>query len=200
MNTRQTHHLSTQLRAVKPAYLIGISVVSTAVCVYALRANNLEMVRLREAVYVADKNGQDVQRPLQTLQSYVTSHMNTNLSTGTSVYPPIQLKYTYERLVKAQSDAVAAANKDVYSQAQIECERQNSADFSGRNRIPCIENYVQSHTTTTTPIADGLYKFSFASPRWSPDVAGWSMLLAVLTGTAGIALFAIKIVLRKLSK
>jgi hypothetical protein len=94
------------------------------------------MLELRQAVYQADKAGTDVQKPLQNLQNYVTRHMNTNLSVGTgSVYPPIQLKYTYERLVQSQTGQAAQTNSLLYSQAQAYCEAQNHTDFSGRNRV-----------------------------------------------------------------
>src|SRR5437870_2847859 len=104
MNKRKLHHAWTKFRAVKPWYFLILALISGVVCVLALRANNQHMVSLRDAVYSADKNGQDVQKPLRDLQAYVTRHMNTNLNAAnTSVYPPIQLKYTYERLVQAQS-------------------------------------------------------------------------------------------------
>ncbi len=46
--------------------------------------------------------------------------MNTNLSTGnTSVYPPIQLQHTYDRLVKAQEQQ--QITHDLYSQAPAYC-------------------------------------------------------------------------------
>lgn len=147
------------------------------------------MAKLREAVYVADKNNGDIKGALGQLQAYVTTHMNTELSTGNGVYPPIQLKYTYERLVKAQGDAVATSNSKIYSDAQAYCESQNSRDFSGRNRVPCIEQYVQTHTAQNSPIQEDLYKFGFASPVWSPDLAGWSMVLAVMSAVAFLVLF-----------
>jgi len=104
------------------------------------------MIRLRDAVYSADKTNADTKQPLKNLQNYVTAHMNTNLSSGPNApYPPIQLKYTYERLVKSNGTAVADANNKIYSEAQKYCEQQNSTDFSGRNRVPCIEQYVNSH-------------------------------------------------------
>ena len=109
--------------------------------------------------------------------------MNTDLSSGpNSVYPPIQLKYTYERLVQAQEQA--KTNDQLYTDAQHYCEKQDSVDFSGHNRVPCIEQYVQSHGGTQTPatnIPDSLYKFDFVSPAWSPDLAGWSMLVAAIS-------------------
>jgi hypothetical protein len=147
------------------------------------------MIKLREAVYTADKSGTDIQAPLKALQAYVTRHMNTDLSSGQSaVYPPIQLKYTYDRLVKANADKFAqnSNQQQVYSDAQAYCEKQNSTDFSGRNRVPCITQYVTDHggkgLQLPAAIPDSLYKFSFASPRWSPDLAGWSMAVAILSG------------------
>ncbi|MDB5164520.1 MAG: hypothetical protein JWL89_146 [Candidatus Saccharibacteria bacterium] len=144
------------------------------------------MITLRNAVYTADQNDGDTQTALKNLQAYVTSHMNTNLSAGPNpVYPPIQLKYTYERLLKAQSEAAGKTNTQIYTDAQHACEAQNSTDVSGRNRVPCIEAYVQSHTAATAaPISDALYKFSFISPRWSPDLAGWTLVLTTLSGIA----------------
>lgn len=182
MRKRQLHHYWTKIKWLKPWHLLVLAIVSGIICLFSLRANNQHMLELRDAVYSADKNAADVQKPLQELQAYVTTHMNTNLNAGnTSVYPPIQLKYTYERLVQAQKDQVAK-NSDLYTEAQHYCEQQNSTDVSGRNRVPCIEGYVQSHTQASMPkIPDDLYKFAFTSPKWSPDLAGWSMVVAGLS-------------------
>lgn len=192
MNKRQLHHLWTKVRWIKPWYFLILALISGVVCVYALRANNMHMVTLRDAVYSADKNNTDIQKPLQELQAYVTTHMNTDLNAGkNSVYPPIQLKYTYDRLVQARTEQLAKANGDVYSQAQAHCEAQNSTDVSGRNRVPCIQQYVQSHSAQTLPpIPDALYKFAFVTPRWSPDLAGWSMVITILAGLLFIITFA----------
>lgn len=182
MNKRKLHHLYTRLKWLKPWYFLVIAIISTAVCIMALRANNQNMIDLRDKVYTADRQGSDVQKALGELQAYVTRHMNTNLSSGNSVYPPIQLKYTYERLLAQRGAAAAEANRRIYNQAQAECERQNPTDVSGGSRIPCIQQYVQTHTTAAAaPVPDALYKFAFVSPRWSPDLAGWSMLAAAVS-------------------
>jgi hypothetical protein len=175
--------LPSLLRHIRPWYFLVLALVSGAVCVFALRANNEHMMKLRDAVYAADKNNGDVQTALNDLQAYVTAHMNTNLSSGpNAVYPPIQLKYTYDRLVQAQSEATTNNNTRLYSEAQAHCEAINHTDFSGRNRVPCITEYIQSHTVKPgTPIPDALYKFSFVSPKWSPDLAGWSLLITILS-------------------
>lgn len=201
MDKRQLHHFSTQFKKVKPIYFVGIAVTSGVVCVFALRANNQHMIQLRQTLYTADKNNTDVQKPLQELQIYVTSHMNTDLSVGaTGVYPPVQLKYTYDRLVKAQGEQVAQSNTKIYNDAQQYCEAQNHTDVSGRNRVPCIEEYVQQHTAATSrPIPDALYKFSFATPTWSPDLAGWSMAIAVMSSVAAVFSFLLGRWLRRQS-
>jgi hypothetical protein len=186
MDKRRLHHLWTKVRWIKPWYFLLLAGLSAFICVIALRANNQHMVQLRKAVYVTDERGGDVQGALRELQSYVTSHMNTDLTVANSVYPPIQLKYTYERLQAAQNDKFTK-NNDLYTEAQKACEAQNSRDVSGRNRVPCIEQYVLSHTTAKPPqIPDALYKFSFVSPTWSPDLAGWSMLAAILFLLLGV--------------
>jgi len=191
MDKRRLHHIWTKLRLVKPRYLLLVALLSTGICVLALRANNQHMLGLRDAVYAADKNDTDVQGALNRLQAYVTAHMNTDLSTGTSVYPPVQLKYTYDRLVQAQQAAASVGgNTQLYTEAQTYCQTLDPVDFSGHNRVPCIEQYVQSHGGTPTPftavIPDSLYKFSFVSPRWSPDLAGWTMLLTIASLAAAI--------------
>jgi hypothetical protein len=191
MNKRYLHHVWTKIRRIRPWYFLVVAVVSTLVCVLALRANNQHMVELREAVYAADRNNTDVNAALRNLQAYVTSHMNTNLSSGpNAVYPPIQLKYTYDRLAQAQ--AGGQTGDQLYNAAQSYCEQQNSTDVSGRNRVPCIEQYVQSHGGGQAPAAnvpDALYKFSFVSPRWSPDLAGWSLVVAVISWMLFVAGF-----------
>ncbi|HSW37796.1 MAG TPA: hypothetical protein VLG37_05545 [Candidatus Saccharimonadales bacterium] len=182
MNKHHLHHLFTKLRIIKPYYFLILALVWGVICLFALRSNNQHMLSLRQAVYNADKDNGDIEGSLQNLQAYVTSHMNTELAAGPSaVYPPIQLKYTYDRLVEKQNLQLQQANAQIYTAAQAYCEQQNSHDFSGRNRVPCIEQYVTSHGVKIAPIADGLYKFAFVSPKWSPDLAGWSKVFGFLS-------------------
>ena len=178
-----TYHLR-RFRHVRPVYLGTAFVTSGAVSVFLLRRNNLKMADLRDALREADKNNTDIQGAFQNLQQYVLHHMNTSLATE-SVYPPIQLVNTYNRLVEAEKAKVDAANKSLYTDAQSYCQSLNSVDFSGRNRVPCIEQYVQDHGVKMQPVPTSLYTFDVVAPRWSPDAAGWSL---VLTGLIGIVL------------
>lgn len=195
MNRRNIHHQLGPMRRVHAWHLFVIAVVFAIVGTVALRQNNLRAIELRTQVYAADQADADVDKALYELRSYVYSHMNTNLATENGVYPPIQLKFRYERLVAAEKERVSNANNDVYAEAQKHCERQNSSDVSGRNRVPCIEKYVSTRSSTVSEkeIPDALYKFDFASPRWSWDLAGWSFLLATLFTIMSILRLALEI-------
>lgn len=136
------------------------------------------MTQLRSTVYRADQQNGNVVGTLQALRAYVGSHMNTSLASNDGVYPPIQLKFTYARLQQAEQDRVDTTNSQVYTDAQHTCEALYPSSFSGGPRVPCIEQYVKDHGTSARTIPDAMYKFDFASPRWSPDLAGWMLVLA----------------------
>jgi len=158
-------------------FMIGVTA-----SVYGLRQNNLTMISLREQVYSADKSGGDVSAALNDLRTYVYGHMNTNLSSGgNAIKPPIQLKYTYERLVVTERVRVEKVNAQVYADAQAYCEQQNPA---GRSRVPCVEDYVSRNSVKEKLIPEALYKFDFISPAWSSDLAGWSLIVSSLSALA----------------
>ncbi|HET7630468.1 MAG TPA: hypothetical protein VFK03_03780, partial [Candidatus Saccharimonadales bacterium] len=158
----------------------------------SLRHNNQTMVNLRNDVYTADKNNGDVNTALNNLRRYVYSHMNTDLSSGNNnIKPPIQLKYTYQRLYDAQTNKVQAANQQLYTDAELYCQSINQA-YYGTTRVPCVQNYVVNHglKEANINIPAGLYQFDFASPAWSPDLAGFSLLASVLLLLASVIRFA----------
>jgi hypothetical protein len=171
---------------------VALAIVS----VLALRHNNQTMVKLRDQVYVADKNNGDINGALNNLRRYVYGHMNTDLSSGNNnIKPPIQLKYTYQRLYDAQANQIQTSNQQLYTDAELYCQSINNAYF-GTTRVPCVQNYVINHglKAANINIPAGLYEFDFASPSWSPDLAGWSL---VLTGLLLIA-FVIRLIYSKL--
>lgn len=165
-----------------------IFLVGGVVCLAALRHNNATMVRLRSDVYAADKNNGDVNQALNQLRAYVYGHMNTNLSTGTSVKPPIQLPYTYDRLVSAAQQA--ANNSGLYTQAENYCQAliPASVSISGRGRISCVQDYIMSHGgKQAASVPASLYEFDFVSPSWSPDLAGFSLLVTITAALVTVA-------------
>ncbi|HSW98802.1 MAG TPA: hypothetical protein VLF71_03115 [Candidatus Saccharimonadales bacterium] len=180
MDKRYLHHLWTRIRPIKTWYLLAAFVLCGAVCAFSLRHNYVRMTQLRSAVYSADQNNANVEQALQNLRAYVGAHMNTSLAGSDGVYPPIQLKYTYARLQQTEQDRVNTTNSQIYTDAQHTCEAEFPGSFSGGPRVPCIEQYVKDHGTTAKTIPDAMYKFDFASPSWSPDLAGISLVLSAV--------------------
>ncbi len=180
MNKRKLHHLYTKFRVVSYWYFLIGAVVCAVVAIFALRQNNLGAIKLRDEVLKVDQQNGDTEAALKKLRQYIYGHMNTDLASSTSVYPPIQLKYRYDRLVAAEQARVDQANKNtVYNDAQKFCEATQPQSFYGAGRLPCVQDYIDTHhVTAVTPqaIPDGLYKYDFASPVWSPDLAGWSLV------------------------
>lgn len=173
-----------KIHRVPYAVFLTLFIISGITAVNALRNNNQTMVKLRADVYASDQAGSDVNTALNNLRKYIYGHMNTDLSGGgNAIKPPIQLKYTYERLLAVQQQAAAASNSQIYTEAQSFCQSQNQA-FYGTTRVPCVQDYVASHGVKTALIPTALYQFDFVSPTWSPDLAGWSLVVtaAMLLG------------------
>jgi hypothetical protein len=185
MNKRHLHHVWRFYRHIKPRYFLIAFIVFGATCLVAARHNNEQMVHLRDAVYTADKNGGDVEGALRRLRQYVYAHMNTGLSSGpNAVHPPIQLKYTYERLEQQQAGTLGQGNSTLYQNARDYCEGQSDV---GSTVIACIQQYAASHGDQLPAVPDSLYKFDFTAAKWSPDLAGWSLVLTVLAALGFIA-------------
>lgn len=174
MSKKTLYHLWVRLRPISYWYFLAAFIIFAVISVTALRQNNLTALRLRDNVLEVDKQNGNVEAALKQLRQYIYSHMNTDLATGNGIYPPIQLKYRYERLQAAQQ---SPDNTKIYNDAQNYCEQQFPNGLSGRNRLPCIQQYLDSHNAQqpTAAIPDALYKFDFASPMWTPDLAGLSL-------------------------
>lgn len=179
MNKKHLHRVWRQLKPFNSWLFLGLALLFLVVGTFAIRQNNLKSIQLRDELLAADEANGDVETALNKLREHIYSHMNANLSSG-SLQQPIQLKYRYERLVEAQQQANAGSN-DIYAQATSYCEALFPAGSLREGRVPCIEQYLAQHggvQTQASDIPDSLYKFDFVSPRWSPDLAGWSLLLS----------------------
>lgn len=201
MRPRTAHHWLKKFEQIPLKYFLIAALIFGAISTIALRQNNMHMAELRDAVYAADEAGSGVDEALQDLRAYVTTHMNTSLTAAANgVYPPVQLKYTYSRLVQAAGQNSSNQNSTIYNDAQKYCEGQIPSGFSGSHRLDCIEEYVQSHGgAPVTNIPDSLYKFDFVSPTWSPDLAGLTMLISVLCLIFSGVVFACRLILKRWS-
>ncbi len=183
MDTKSFHRIWRYLRRVHPWYFLVLALVFGTINLFALRSNNLRMVELREAVTAADMSGDQaaIENALHELRVHVHSHMNTSLTSGANaVRPPIQLQYTYERAQAAQQGQLGQNNAGLYHEAQQACATQGQA-ASGALAIACIENYVSTRGVQLGNVPEGLYKFDFVSAKWSPDLAGWSLIVTIIS-------------------
>ena len=144
-----------------------------------------------DTLIAVDQAGGDVETALNDLRVYIYSHMNTQIGSELGIRPPIQLKGTYERLVAAEEQKVAKANEVIYAAAQKECEQNFGAGSLSNGRVQCVEAYLVSNGVEAQPVEDDFYKFDFVPPRWSADLAGFSILLA---GVFGL-IFAVDLIL-----
>jgi hypothetical protein len=180
MNKRRLHHFYTKFRLLNTKVIVVLLIISSIITLLSLRQNNLTAIKLRDSVLSADEKGGDTEKALRVLRQYTYSHMNTDLTSGaSSVQHPVQLKFTYDRLVQAEKDRVSKVNEKIYAEAQAICEKRFPIGLSGSGRIPCIEDYVSQNGTREQPIQDSLYKYNFVSPQWSPDLAGISLVVSV---------------------
>jgi hypothetical protein len=181
---RRLHHYSVKLRKVSIKVLIFCLLLSALITAIALRSNNVRMLELREAVFVADREGEGVEVALNELRTFVHDHMNTDLNSGgVSIKPPIQLKHTYERLVSSQEVDIKEHNQKVIADAPGICERRFPAGQI-RQRAACVDDYIATNTKKVNDkdIPKELYQFDFASPPWSPDTAGIMLLATIFLG------------------
>ena len=181
------HQLHGYWNKFKDSSLIVLAIlvlVSGGVAVIALRSNNQKMLSLKNAVYAADEADGDVEQALQNLRSYVYTHMNTNMRAGSnSNEPPIQLVNKFNRIVAAEQARVAALNNSakVYADAQAKCEKAN---IPLTTRAQCIQDYVTANGNGIQQLnlpPKEFYTFDFASPSWSPDLAGLALVVFVVS-------------------
>lgn len=179
MNKRSLHHFYRYFDQIKPWHLALVLAGFVGLSIWALRDNSQRLAPLVEAVIAADREDSDVDSALRGLGNYVTNHMNTQLE------KPIQLAYTYDRDAQDILDkAEATADGEIYRKAQAACENP-SVLLSVR--AFCIQDYVTRNAPPgQEPVQvkfpdEAAYTFTFVSPRWSPDLAGWLVALSVMS-------------------
>lgn len=183
MRKRRLYHIWHAIGGISLWVIVSLVLFSGALSIYALRQNNMTMIRLRDDVYAADKSGGDVEAAMYELRKFVYAHMNTNLRSGsTSSEAPIQLTETYNRVVAAEQARVAAlgGNGVVYAKAIDKC----SSVTDSSERVQCVQQYITENGGYKFQLnlpAKEFYTFDFVSPRWSPDLAGISLLVFILS-------------------
>lgn len=190
------------LQRVKTWQLLILLILLSFVAATFLRLNNIGMIQRRDAVLAADKTGdvQVIQNRLYDLQRYVASHMNSD--TG-----PFYLEQQYRRdsqkvvdaakddsnpngNINAKAEAVCRPQYTVWSPAYVQCFTDELSKY------PPSPDPTQNVTLPST----ALYRHNFASPLWSPDFAGWSVIACSIVLIMIIARLIGLVILRLLLK
>ncbi len=190
IDKRKTRFRIKKLSQVKTWQLVVLLIMVGFVAATFLRLNNVGMIERRNAVLAADKAADTValSQRLYDLQRYVSSHMNTNPG-------KIALDNTYKRAYDAklkefEANIKSQSNNDVVTKVREVCDtraQQGGYGYFSTTADPryvaCIneewskypaaqESSIQFEAPSTAP-----YYHTFVSPAWSPDFAGWSLLI-----------------------
>ncbi|HUC96380.1 MAG TPA: hypothetical protein VMR16_01815 [Candidatus Saccharimonadales bacterium] len=200
VNKKQVHHGLNRLQQIKTWQLVIILILAGFVSATFLRLNNIGMVERRTAVYAADKVGDNAvtQNRLYDLQRYVSTHMNTAMGGG------VFLSATYKRDAQAlyeQESATGDPNGNIYVKAQQVCAPQYTSWSPAY--VQCTVNQLAKYPSwndLNNPVTPptGPYTYAYVSPLWSPDFAGWSVLVCVVILIMIIARFIGVVILRML--
>lgn len=187
-DTRDIRHTIKKLQAVKTWQLLIILVLLSFVAATFLRINNTGMIARRDAVLAADKSADAaaIEARLHELQVYSSTHMNAD--TGR-----LYLQEQYNRDVQkavAESSSQSSVSADANAQAEAVCHPQYSGWSTAY--MNCFLNELAKYPTAEAlPEPDlpspSLYLYSFASPIWSPDFAGWTVLACLAVACIIIA-------------
>lgn len=190
------------IRRVKTWQLFVVLILMVFVAATFWRLNNVGMVQRRDAVKAADKSGNvdEVQTRLYDLQRYSVAHMNAD----TGVF---YLEDQYTRDSQKVIDEIKTINggQTVNEKAEAVCKPQFTHYTYAYTQ--CMLNEITKANQVADPadfpkVPDmSLYRYSYASPLWSPDFAGFSSLaclvIILVIIARGISLLVLKILLKR---
>ena len=193
---RRIKKLLKKIEALKIWQLVILLVLSLFVVATALRLNNVEMVKRREAVILADKelNLEKAIERLKELRDFTSKHMNTSTT--------VQLEKIYldeTEKIKQQMNEQASKNYgvEITAKARAVCDPRFQSIGYGIQYSQCFADELAKYNRDSSRIDDkikfpeaSLYINRFSSPIWTPDLMGWMVLFAILI----IVLIIIKIV------
>lgn len=171
-------------------------VYTTASAVFALRENNAKSGELYQSLQAADTAGVGVEEALIALQTHVNTHMNASPLPQLGDNAPVQLSQSYQRAKIAEQARATSERERVNAEAIAYCEAQ----FGRSNlvtRTQCVADYSTAHPVQSErePVAD-LYRYDFISPMWTPDRAGWLIVVSVILATTLVLQVATRLVAR----
>ncbi|HTJ73505.1 MAG TPA: hypothetical protein VL481_02870 [Verrucomicrobiae bacterium] len=167
-----------QLQRVKTWQLLILLILMSFIAATFLRLDNIGMDRRREAVLTADKAGNEttIESRLYDLQRYSATHMNS--STG-----PFYLEGAYRREAQRRVDTAKTytnPNGNIYAKAEGVCKPQFTVWSEAY--VQCFADQLAKYPASPNPDANvtlpdvNLFRYSYDSPLWAPNFAGWSVV------------------------
>ncbi len=171
-----------RLQYIKTWQLVVLLVLFGFIAATFLRLNNIGMTQRRDAVLNADEAGDTgaIQARLYDLQRYVTSHMNADMG---AIYLEHQYARDFEKS-QTTSGGTANPNGNIYRKAQDVCAPKFT--HYSQAYLQCTVDYLSQYApaddpgSTTKTTSTDAYRYSYISPLWTPDFAGFSVLVCVL--------------------
>lgn len=170
-----------RLQRVKTWQLLILLILAGFIAATFLRLDNIGMTQRRDAVLTADKAGDEnvIRSRLYDLQRYSSSHMNSD----TGVF---YLEQQYKR--DAQKAVDAASNDDnpngnINVKAESVCKPQYTVWSPAY--VQCFVDELAKYPPSPNPAenvvlpSSSLYRYDFLSPLWSPDFAGFSVVVCI---------------------
>ena len=202
-----------RLEQIKTWQLVVLLILSGFMSATFLRLNNVGMIDRRDAVKQADVDGDEtvIAKRLYDLQRFVASHMNTDPGS-------VPLEHSYKRaydraLQEFEAQIASQSNNNTGAEVRAYCDAQAQQGGWGRFLASADPRYVQciNDKWNEYPSAENVnyhfqapstapYYHTFVSPRWSPDFAGWSLVVTGIIALIIVVRFIILVILRILIK
>jgi len=189
---------------IKTWQLVLLLILFGFVAATLLRLDNLEMTRLREAVLIADYEGdtEDILRAVDELRTFVFTHTVISIVEENGIQSfvlgtgPFYLEHQYTRTAHREIERArqqleagqdGSGGESIFDQAASRCDAL-ARQFGWRSwtapHVDCVLNELARHpemdaiqdlTTAMIP-STALYFHNYVAPIWAPTPAGWVML------------------------
>lgn len=166
----------------KARYFFIAAVIFGILTIVALRGNAKTALAWRDGILAKDQAAAEVDVDIKELRAYVFKHMNSSVR--------FELTGSYDRAVEAaQRESVSG---EVYSAAQAACDRQGDSSVV---QAQCVQRFLADRLSNN-PVRlpeKAQYTYAFASPSWSPDWAGFSLLIALALTTTALGFYILEL-------
>lgn len=160
----------------KARYWLGLAILSAGLAILGLRVNAQQSLELKNRIIEQDLAGANVEVQIEQLRQFVFSHMNSSVE--------FELLGAYQRTVTAAEQA--GVSGELYAQAQAQCDRQGDSSVV---QAQCVQTFLEQRVnpaiSTVRPLRSQ-FSYAFAAPSWSPDLAGWGILGALVALIGGV--------------